>query len=874
MIVIWYSIFDPMITRGKRFMKAYTKIFAGLVCLLLATSCPVFAAGAADLDTAFGGDGLIATAVGDYEDNAYAVAVQDDGKILVGGSSLNGADYDFALVRYNPDGTLDSTFNYNGIVTTQVGRSDDEIAALAVQEDGYIIAAGYSKQDGNRDFAIVRYTPDGQRDSSFGQDGIVTTAYGSLNDEITAVTLDDAGRILIAGYSAGTSGRAVIVGRYLADGYPDPSFGYEGINLTGIGDDALARSIAVDEKGKIVVAGSFSLDGQTEVMVLRFSDTGELDSTFGVDGLALTGYTRDTTEGYGIRIHENGAILVAGSVGSPGEVDAALFKFNENGQFDASFGDSGMLEFEASLEDDMALAIDIKDNVVYLSGFTTVNGVRQFLFISLVVSAPEIHTDVIPESKSVPFAFLSGNTTTSLKISERQVMGSYDEFMAEETGLLPIETTISQAAFDIMSDDVSYAVAVQPDGKAVAAGISEDNGVVNFAVARFADDAAVSPAGAPAVAAMATSWIVTKDPFEVTRTGAISGGVITATGIDITKRGVVFSIAPDPVYKEASGSGDPGNGNSGGTDTTPPSVTVILDPSGVLTTPEATLLATTDEVATCRYATSQGVGFDQMTNNMTSADGISHSASLTGLSNGDTFSVRCEDSAGNQNTTDTTVTISLSTSAMTPGGMDFFKMNRLASQIGGFVVGTANAQTTTTGTTDTTTTPTSVFDTTTSFVEEGITDEGGGTGAYSSIIRDLKPGTFYYLRAYALGNDGTVYYGNQVGFKTADSCFIATAAYGSIMHASVKLLREFRDQYLLTNTPGKIFVKLYYKFSPPIAEVIAGNSILRGIVRLLLLPFVGMSWLFLNIGGTAALVVITALFLLPFLLYRRAYCRS
>lgn len=847
-------------------MKTCKFYSAGFVFIILICFCLSLFAAAGELDSTFGSDGRIATSVGNYNDQAYAVALQQDGKILVGGSSSNGADLDFAIVRYNRDGTLDPTFNYDGTVTTQVGRDDDEIAALAVQDDGYILAAGYSVQNGNRDFALVRYTPDGQRDPSFGLDGIVITGYGTLDDEITAITVHGDGHIVVAGYSTGTSGRAVIVGRYLYNGELDLSFGYEGLSLTGIGEDALARSIDVDDRGRIIVAGSYFHADRTEVMVLRFTETGDLDTTFGEEGLGLTGYIQDSTEGFGVKLHKSGAILVAGSVGMPGGLDAALFNFTADGQPDTGFGDNGMLKIEASPEDDKVLAVDVKDDVVSLSGFTTVNGIRQFLFISLQVSSPEKITKEITEIDSVPFILKTGGTTTSLRISEPQVEDSYEKYLTETAdGITPLQTTVSQTAFGIFSNDTSYAIAVQPDGRAVAAGMSEENGVVTFAVARYESQVA-GTAAVTALADTSTAWISTKTPFEVTRTGAFSGGVITKAGITISKRGVVYSIAPDPVLK--SGKDDGGNGGNGGTDTRAPVITAATATLQSGST-QTTLSVTTDESATCRYSTTPGVVYEQMTS-LTTTDRLSHTGTLTTLSVGDKVYIKCRDNNNNTNNTDKEVIVSSSTSQVTYINTRNFDLKRVAAQVGSFVVGTANAQTTTD---DTGSSNTSIFSGSTNYVIEGFTEDGAGTGSYSSIITDLKPGTFYYVRAYALASDGTVYYGNQQGFKTADSCFIATAAYGSMLHSSVKLLRAFRDQYLMTNAPGRMFVKYYYKYSPPIADIIAGSTVLREIVRLLLLPLVGMSWLFLNLGLSGILFV-AALFFLPYLVYRGAWRRA
>jgi hypothetical protein len=123
-------------------------------------------------------------------------------------------------------------------------------------------------------------------------------------------------------------------------------------------------------------------------------------------------------------------------------------------------------------------------------------------------------------------------------------------------------------------------------------------------------------------------------------------------------------------------------------------------------------------------------------------------------------------------------------------------------------------------------------------VRFGQTEDGSGTGAFTSDVRDITPGVRYYLRAFAVLKDGSVIYGDEVTFTTKDACFIATAAYGSLLDAHVNLLREFRDTYLMDSKVGRLFVATYYHFSPPLAVIIQDNSLLRGLVRILLWPFI------------------------------------
>jgi hypothetical protein len=168
---------------------------------------------------------------------------------------------------------------------------------------------------------------------------------------------------------------------------------------------------------------------------------------------------------------------------------------------------------------------------------------------------------------------------------------------------------------------------------------------------------------------------------------------------------------------------------------------------------------------------------------------------------------------------------------------------------------------TTTGDTDDTT---GVNTDDSEFLEEGSVSEGSGTGKFTAILEDLKPGTFFYARAYAVVN-GTTYYGNQIGFQTADSCFVATAAYGSLFHPAVEILRDFRDRFMLDNAVTRSLVNLYYQYSPPIADVISSNTTLRPLTRTLLMPVIGSAWLTMRFGWVWLLLPVTALIMLSWL---------
>src|SRR5262249_27696796 len=150
-------------------------------------------------------------------DIAWAVLIQSDGRIVAAGSSNNINKYDFALARYNPDGTLDTSFNGSGKLTTAIGTADDSALTVAIQSDGRIVAAGSSDDN----FALARYNLDGMLDTSFNGTGTVTTLIGFANDIARAVAIQSDGRIVAAGSSNnGTKDDFALV-RYNPDGTLD-----------------------------------------------------------------------------------------------------------------------------------------------------------------------------------------------------------------------------------------------------------------------------------------------------------------------------------------------------------------------------------------------------------------------------------------------------------------------------------------------------------------------------------------------------------------------------------------------------------------------------------------------------------------------------
>ena len=150
-------------------------VIATCALFLFSTANPANADGS--LDTSFDTDGKVTTAIGSATDYGRSVAIQSDGKIVVAGYSNNGSNFDFALARYNTDGSLDTYFDSDGKITTAIGSSNDYAFSVAIQSDGKIVVAGYSYNESGGEFALARYNTDGSLDTSFDTDGKVTTGF-------------------------------------------------------------------------------------------------------------------------------------------------------------------------------------------------------------------------------------------------------------------------------------------------------------------------------------------------------------------------------------------------------------------------------------------------------------------------------------------------------------------------------------------------------------------------------------------------------------------------------------------------------------------------------------------------------------------------
>ncbi len=341
------------------------------------------------IDAGFGNGGKAFGLANAFE--ATNLIVQPDGKIIQAAKALKGNGYggDFAVVRYNSNGSLDQAFGTNGNVITSFGQENDANAeAVILQEDGKIVVVGYAYLSGNSDFALVRYYSNGNLDSSFGNNGKVTTAAGPDNDYARSVALQPDGKIIVVGttYKLDNSRcynpfyfPASIVIRYNSNGSIDSSFGQNGKLIFNINQNFdNANAVALQPDGKILVAGTAydncSCDdyygglycSSSFFVITRFNSNGNPDSSFGTNGRAFDPLLLFYPSS--MLLQPDGKIVVTGSGSQNGFITE---RYNNNGSLDNSFGTGGKIITEVGGQNNSSSANSLTlqpDGKIVLAG--------------------------------------------------------------------------------------------------------------------------------------------------------------------------------------------------------------------------------------------------------------------------------------------------------------------------------------------------------------------------------------------------------------------------------------------------------------------------------------------------------------------------
>jgi uncharacterized delta-60 repeat protein len=310
-----------------------------VVSLVLLPTTPAAAAAGA-LDTTFGGDGVVTTDFVRGSDWGVAVAIQGgDGKaVVVGVVGADRRNARFGVARYDVDGALDPTFGGDGKVITDFARGYDEADAVAIQLDGRIVVAGLA---GKR-IAVARYSTTGALDPTFGGDGKVMTDLTSAKDFAYGVEVQETdGKIVVAGHAGGAGGRFAVA-RYETDGLLDPAFGggdgWVSTNFTTRFD--YADDLAIQPNGMIVAAGGAAYDTHRgKVALARYDATGVLDATFGGgDGKVVADLGSGFDAAFSVVVQPaDSRIVAAGQAGGR----LVVLRYDTDGMPDATFSGDG-----------------------------------------------------------------------------------------------------------------------------------------------------------------------------------------------------------------------------------------------------------------------------------------------------------------------------------------------------------------------------------------------------------------------------------------------------------------------------------------------------------------------------------------------------
>jgi len=334
---------------------------------------------AGDLDTTFGTNGIVITDFS-YTDIAKAITIQTDGKIILAGTSNN----NFALVRYNTDGSLDTSFSGDGKVTTDFASGGiDSANSILYMPDGKIVVAGTSNQGGQDLFALARYNTNGSLDTTFGTlgNGRVYTAFGTANNWVgNSLTLVTGGKFLLAG----TGNDKFAIGRFNSDGTIDTTFGGGDGKLTVDISSNICNgwTVRCDLNNRIFVSGTMTsaTSPYDDFAMVCYTSEGVLDTTFGTGGKVTTDFSGYFDYAYSSILQPNDKIILVGKTTNNATItNVALARYNTNGTLDASFGTGGKVVTSlSSFSTEAGMAVTLQnDGKIIVGGYqtdTTLNG--------------------------------------------------------------------------------------------------------------------------------------------------------------------------------------------------------------------------------------------------------------------------------------------------------------------------------------------------------------------------------------------------------------------------------------------------------------------------------------------------------------------
>ena len=443
------------------------------------------------LDNTFDADARQTINFSGGEDILASVSLQGDGKIVLGGSTSNGGNTNFALARLNVNGSLDNTFSTDGKQITDFGSSADYANSTAIESDGKLIALGYAVEGANTHMAVARYNNDGSPDISFDGDGLLTPLIVQGDTHYTCTAIQADGKILAAGYTWDGTRYNFAIARYNTNGSLDNTFSGDGMQVTNLGSsDSKADAMVIQSDGKILVAGSVG----DNAGVARYNVDGSLDNTFNGDGIVVTDF--GSRYGVSMAVQGDGKILIAG---------AALARYNPNGSPDLTFNGSGEV---TSFQDGAALncySVALQnDGKIVIAGY----GVQVFRMARF---NPNGSADITFNGNGEEIVFIAGNANTlglhiAIQSDGKILVGGYsqDSYVVISSSFL-LTRFNTDGSFDagfnggeILYTDagiISYgnSILIQNDGKILLGGYIYNGSSTDFTILRYNSNGTLDP---------------------------------------------------------------------------------------------------------------------------------------------------------------------------------------------------------------------------------------------------------------------------------------------------------------------------------------------------------------------------------------------
>jgi uncharacterized delta-60 repeat protein len=358
------------------------------------------------IDESFGTSGKVLAPFGTYmEYETNTLQVLKDGSILVAATNGLLSDQHIVLLKFTVDGKPEKSFGSDGVVKA-VFQNKSVASSLAIQSDGKIVVGGKLFEEFSldyTDFLISRFLPDGTPDDSFGVKGSAIINFGTTinrhavsEDAIYTLKLQPDGKILAAGYTYAepthsTSDFALL--RLNFDGSPDTTFGKNGRVITNFKHGETAHTMQLLDDGKIILGGIlfFNDDSSQKACLAKYNIDGSLDKTFGHDGKLTTDLNGGSASGFTFSsiLQKDGKLLLTGYINNV-DADLLIIRYNPDGDLDETFGDNGQFTADVGGNETAYTSISQPDGTIFLGGSTQSNSYRSFL---LTKFKPELQSN-------------------------------------------------------------------------------------------------------------------------------------------------------------------------------------------------------------------------------------------------------------------------------------------------------------------------------------------------------------------------------------------------------------------------------------------------------------------------------------------------